>query len=415
MSTTADLSAEDARRIAIASQGLAGWRPVASDPVDQVLEMLHGLAAVQLDTISVLARSHELVAYARLGPMDRAAIEEAYWGRGAAVEYWSHAACLLPVQAWPLFAFRRRHHVRRGCRWNDAPSTTTITEIRARLAAEGPLTVTDAGGARRAAGWWQWSDVKNALEWLLLVGDVVCTRRVGWRRVYDLPERALPSYDTGSWVDDDGIAGPSDDECLTSLVRIAGRVLGVGTVSDIADVHRLTHRDVNGRLREAGLTPVHVDGWSEPAWACPEALALLQRRARASSRTALLSPFDSLVWYRQRAERIFGMVHRLEAYTPAHQRVHGYFAMPVLHDGRLIARVDPKREGSTLVADTVTLETDGSGAITEESLRGTAEAIGQAARWVGATSIRVGRVTPTSVGEALRALLPVDADGTMKS
>jgi uncharacterized protein YcaQ len=172
---------------------------------------------------------------------------------------------------------------------------------------------------------------------------------------------------------------------------------------------------VNGRLREAGLTPVHVAGWSEPAWACPDALTHIQRPPRASSRTTLLSPFDSLIWYRQRAERIFGLAHRLEAYTPAHQRVHGYFAMPVLHDGELVARVDPKRAGSTLIADTVTMETDAEGAVPEQALRGTAEAIGQAARWVGATSIELGRVTPTSVTGALLAMLPVDREGTMTS
>ena len=377
--------------------------------------MLHGLAAVQLDTISVLARSHELVAYARLGPLERRSIEAAYWDRGAAIEYWSHAACLLPVQAWPLFAFRRRHHARRGCRWSDAPSARAIAEVRARLADEGPLTVTEAGGARRAAGWWQWSEAKNALEWLLLIGDVVCTRRVGWRRVYDLPERALPTYDTATWVDDEGIAGPPDDACLTGLVQIAGRTLGVGTLADIADVHRLTRRQVSTRLHEAGLIPVQVDGWAEPAWASPQALTHLPPGDQAPSRTVLLSPFDSLVWFRQRAERVFGLVHRLEAYTPAQQRVHGYFAMPVLHDGRLVARVDPKRAGSTLVADTVTMEPAAMASAADEALRGTALAIAEAARWVGATSVRLGRVMPESAAPALLALLPSEFDGRLGS
>lgn len=371
-----------------------------------VLPMVRQLGAVQLDTISVLARSHELIAYARLGALPRAVIEDAYWS-GECFEYWSHAACILPAESWPLFAFRRRHHARRGCHWSDAPSDRTLRTVLDRLRSDGPLTVSELGGARRSAGWWQWSDAKNALEWLLLIGQVTCARRVGWRRVYDLPERALPAEVTvpgDTWVDTEGIPGPDDHACQVALVAAAASTLGIGTAADIADVHRLNASQIPSLAADAGLIPVQVRGWSKPAWTTREVFAQLTNdplpRGSVRSRTTLLSPFDSLIWYRDRLERLFGITHRLEAYTPAAKREHGYFAMPVLHRGELVARVDPKREGSTLVADRVTLHDERSSTIV-----GTAQALVEAAGWVHATDIRLGTVRPTTATSALRRAL----------
>ncbi len=153
--------------------------------------MLRALGAVQLDTISVLARSHELVAYARLGPVGRARIEDAYWG-GEAFEYWSHAASILPQTEWPWFAFRRRRMRERQRRWH-AVHRPAVDAVREQLASDGALTTKDLGGAKASAEWWDWSEAKIAVEWLLDVGEVVCVERRGWRRVYDLAERAIPA------------------------------------------------------------------------------------------------------------------------------------------------------------------------------------------------------------------------------
>jgi uncharacterized protein YcaQ len=386
-------------------QGLAKTS-LAKTAANAVLPMVRQLGAVQLDTISVLARSHELIAYARLGALPRAAIEAAYW-EGECFEYWSHAACILPAETWPLFAFRRRHHVRRGCHWSDAPSPRLLRTVLARLRSDGPLTVSELGGARRSASWWQWSDAKNALEWLLLIGQVTCARRVGWRRVYDLPERALPAEVTapaGDWVDADGIPGPDDHTCQVALVRAAANTLGIGTAADIADVHRLNASQIPRLAADAGLVPVLVRGWTKPAWATPEIHAQLTSdtspRGTVRSRTTLLSPFDSLIWFRDRLERLFGITHRLEAYTPAAKREHGYFAMPVLHRGELVARVDPKRKGSTLVADRVTLHD-----VRASTITGTAQALVEAAGWVQATDIRIGTVRPPTAASPLRRAL----------
>ncbi|MET8557231.1 crosslink repair DNA glycosylase YcaQ family protein [Streptomyces sp. NPDC004959] len=385
------LSADEARRIALRAQGLLG----APDRRAGARGVLRHLGAVQLDTISVLARSHELVPYARLGAIGRQAVESAYWAPpGApahAFEYWSHAACVLPVEEWPHFAFRRRAYRDRPL-WGHEMPPGAYEKVLAQLRDEGPLTATELGGAKNGGEWWDWSGSKVAVERALTYGDVVCVRRTGWRRVYDLPERAIPAELLHDDLD--------DLECVRRLIRLAARSLGVGTRSDLADYHRLRTEQFDAVIEDCGLVPVQVEGWGRPAWADPEALA---SSPRGRHRTTLLSPFDSLIWERARAERLFGFSHRLEAYVPKPKRVHGYFAMPVLSGGRLIGRVDPAREGTTLVARQVTLGGDVPGTATPaKAVEGTAKALAEAAGWVGCTRVRVDRVHPPELREPLQ-------------
>lgn len=379
---TTTLTADDARRIALRAQGLLG----APDRRAGVRGVLRHLGAVQLDTISVLARSHELVPYARLGAVGRTAVEDAYWKDAHAFEYWSHAACLLPVEEWPHFAFRRRAYRNRP-HWNHELPDGVYEQVVKQLRTEGPLTATELGGAKRTSDWWDWSGTKVAVERALMYGEVVCVERRGWKRVYDLAERAVPAALLHDELD--------DTECLRRLVRLAGESLGVGTRSDIADYHRLKGEQVDAVLADSGLVPVEVAGWGRPAWADPAALATLPR---GRHRTTLLSPFDSLVWERARTERIFGFTHRLEAYTPKPKRVYGYFAMPVLAGGHLVGRVDPAREGRTLVARQVTL--DGPRAVPA-----VAQALLEAAAWVNCTNVRVERVDDPALRGPLTAEL----------
>lgn len=379
---TTELTADEARRIVLRAQGFLG----APDRRSGVRGVLRHLGAVQLDTISVLARSHELVPYARLGAVGRRTVEEAYWKRADrpphAFEYWSHAACVLPVEEWPHFAFRRRAYRARPL-WNHDLPDGAYDQVIKQLRAEGPLTATELGGAKRTSEWWDWSGTKVAVERALMYGEVVCVERRGWKRVYDLAERAIPARLLHDELD--------DAECLRRLVRLAGRSLGVGTRADIADYHRLRGEQVDAVIDGSGLVPVTVEGWSKPAWADPAALAT---PPRGRHRTTLLSPFDSLVWERARTERIFGFTHRLEAYVPKSKRVHGYFAMPVLAGGRLVGRVDPAREGRTLVARQVTL--DG-----RKAVPAVAQALVEAAGWVDCTDVRVERVDVPELREAL--------------
>src|SRR5215475_5471712 len=251
------LTPDDVRQLTLQAQGLIGTQARAGG----VPAMLRRLGAVQLDTISVLARSHELVAYARLGAISRSVIERAYWHprKASAFEYWSHAACVLPIEEWPYYSFRRRAFASKGMRWHQS-NQSVCEEVLARLRSEGPLNSTQLGGAKNGGAWWDWSETKIAVEWLLDTGQVICARRVGWRRIYDLPERVLPAALLN--------ADKSDAECLIHLTGVAARALGVVTKSDLTDYHRLPNfgsgrnaaqLSADGAAVAAGLVPVRIE------------------------------------------------------------------------------------------------------------------------------------------------------------
>lgn len=382
---TGELSIREAVRIALFAQGLRGPR-LARGPGS----LVHHLRGVQLDTISVLARSHELVAYARLGAVPRKKVEDSYWGaRSETFEYWSHAACVLPLDLWPAFSAKRRARLAKGFRWHQLEDRDrSCADVVHQLADRGPLSSRELGGAKKGGEWWDWSETKIAVEWLLDVGTVVCRQRRGFERVYDLAERAIPPTLLAS--------EPDDETCARELVESAGRAMGVATAADLAAYHGLRTSDVRKVLESTTLRPVRVDGWSEAAYLAADAEAGL--RAGLRSRTAMLSPFDSLLWDRARLGRLFQVSYRLEAYVPAPKRVAGYFAMPVLAKERIVALVDPKRSGETLHARHVVVHDD-------RALSEIASALHEAAQWVGCTMVQVDRVTPASATKVLRAAL----------
>ena len=395
------LSQDEARHVTLSAQGFIGTQARRGG----VPAMLRRVGAVQLDTISVLARSHELVAYARLGAVPREQIEGAYWHprRPAAFEYWSHAACVLPIEEWPYYEFRRRAFAARGRRWHQS-HPEVCRQVLDRIRAEGPLTATELGGARKGGPWWDWSDTKIAVEWLLDTGAVVCARRTGWRRVYDLPERVVPAELLGREL--------TDDECLTRLTEVAGRALGIVAQADLPDYQRIIYNGADLRrdgqspsaarsAEAAGLVPVQIAagarGPAVPAWADPAALGE-ELTGRGRHRTTLLSPFDSLIWHRRRTRRLFGFEHSLEAYVPADRRVHGYFTMPLLAGGQLVGRVDPARSGTALIARKVSLD---SPAAAEPMAR----ALVEAASWVGCDTVKLAQVEPAQLEPRLRSAL----------
>jgi len=370
------LSAREARRVALSAQALLGPR-LEGGPA----AVLRRVRAVQLDTISVLARSHELTTFARVGPIGRARIDEGYWGpTSTTFEYWSHAACILPLEDWPAYGFKRRNLVARGHRWHRLENADkSCSYVRDRLSAEGPLSARELGGAKKGGPWWDWSETKIAAEWLLDIGELACRKRKGFQRVYDLAERAIPAEILGTEL--------SDEVCRVRLVEAAGGALGVATAGDLAAYHGLNRRQVD---------QVVVEGWDRPALVSQAALDALDRRMRG--RATLVSPFDSLTWFRERTERLFGFRHRLEAYVPLSKRVHGYFSMPVLGGDRLVGLVDPGRRGHTLVAKHVSLET-------KDAASHVAAALVQAAKWVGSDNIVVERVTPSERASELIGLV----------
>ena len=349
------LSLAAARRVALAAQGFIGPRPGRVPDATAARRQIERLGLLQIDSVSAVVRSHYLPLFSRLGPYRRELLDElAYAGRHRRLfEYWGHEASLLPVTAQPLFRWRMERAaagqgIYAGIARFGRERREFVAAVLAEVRARGPLTAGElAAGARGLGGWWGWSEDKLALEFLFWAGQVTTATRRGFERVYDLPERALPR---------EVLDRPTPDphEAQRELLRRAGRALGVATLRDLRDYFRLDAADVQGRLAELGeagdLLPVTVEGWSQPAWLDPA--ARLPRRIDAR---ALLSPFDSLVWERARTERLFNFRYRIEIYTPAHKRLHGYYVLPFLLGDRLVARVDlrgDRKAGCLLVVRT---------------------------------------------------------------
>jgi uncharacterized protein len=337
-----DLSAAQARRIALGAQGFTDPRPPGVPDRRALRRVVGRVGALQIDSVNVLVRSHYLPLFSRLGAYPMSLLERAaYRAPRELFEYWGHEASLLPVAAHPLFRWRMARaaeeawrFVRRIQRERPGYVERVLDEVRAR----GPLAAGDLERERprRSGPWWDWHDAKQALEWLLWVGRVSAAGRRGFERLYDLPERVLPAAVVGAPT-------PAPAEAMRELLRVAARALGVAAERDLRDYFRLPAAEVRallGDMVEAGeLRRVTVEGWQRPAYLHPE--ARVPRRVEAR---ALLSPFDSLVWERDRTERLFGMQFRLEIYVPAGRRVHGYYVLPFLLGDELVARVDLKAD-----------------------------------------------------------------------
>jgi uncharacterized protein YcaQ len=336
------LPAALARRIALAAQGLAAPRPEGPVNGGHLRRLADRLAVVQIDSVNVLSRSHYLPAFSRLGPYRRAAFDELAGRRRELFEYWAHEASLLPVRLHPHLRWRMaaaEEHAWGSMVRIQRERPGFVAEILDRVRDGGPVKASDLAGPRpdRAGSMWNWHAGKVALEWLFYTGVLTTRgRTTSFERVYDLAERVLPA---------DVLRAPTPEpaEAVRELVRTASRALGVATERDLRDYFRLRPalaRTAIAELADAGeLLPVEVAGWGAPAWVHPEA-----RRPRWARARALLSPFDSLVWERPRVERIFGFRYRLEIYTPAAKRVHGYYVLPFLLGDRLVARVDLKAD-----------------------------------------------------------------------
>lgn len=336
------LPAALARRIALAAQGFTGDRPDGAVGVRQLTRLVDRLAVVQIDSVNVLSRSHYLPAFSRLGPYPRAALDTLSNRRHEVFEYWAHEASFLPVRLQPYLRWRMAAAEQHA--WGNMVRLQRerpgfVAEVLERVRADGPLRAGELLEEKpeRSGTMWNWHAGKVALEWLFFTGVITATHRTtGFEKVYDLTERVLPAAVLQTPTPD-----PAD--AVRELVRTAARALGVATEGDLRDYFRLrpaAARAAIGELVEAGeLAPVEVVGWDRPAWSDPQA-----RRPRWVRARALVTPFDSLVWERPRVERIFGFRYRLEIYTPAAKRVHGYYVLPFLLGDQLVARVDLKAD-----------------------------------------------------------------------
>jgi uncharacterized protein YcaQ len=371
-----------ARRIALAAQGLDRPRPAGPVTQRRLLALADRLNLFQIDSVNVLARAHYLPAFSRLGPYDTALLDRAAWGRPRRLfEYWGHEASLMPFDVHPLLRWRMARAERGTSGWGSLRAFAherrhEADALLARIAAEGPLAASDL--EKGGSGWWEWSGAKRVLEWLFWAGKITtATRRGSFERVYDLPERVIPAAILA-------LPTPSAAEAQRALLLRAARALGVAAARDLRDYFRLSPADAAPRLAElvedGALRPVRVEGWREPAFLDPEA-----SQPRRVTGRALLAPFDPLIWERSRAERLFGLHYRIEIYTPAHKRVHGYYVLPFLLGDRIVARVDLKadRKSGALVVRAAHSEPGGHPA---EAL---AAELRLTVRWLGLDEVRV--------------------------
>ncbi len=341
------LSLVRARRIALAAQGFGRPRPTTSPSAARIAKLVAQLGLLQLDSVNVFERSHYMPVFSRLGPYDKSRLDRiAGHGTGRIdrrlVEYWAHEASLFPIALHPLFRWRMADVDREA--WGSISRVAReqpelVAQTLELVLRDGPVRARDTGAVRpppRAGHMWNWHEGKVALEHLFFTGRIGAARRVNFERLYDTIERVLPAEILSQPT-------PSQDEAQRALLRIAAGALGVATEPDLGDYFRLPRRDSKERVAElvaAGeLIPVEVEGWTAPAYLWPAA-----RQPRKLHARALLSPFDSLIWFRQRTERLFGFRYRIGIYTPAPQRVHGYYVLPFLLGDRLVARVDLKSD-----------------------------------------------------------------------
>lgn len=366
--TTLRLTRPAARRIAVAAQGFTDPRPQpGAATMRQVQRVIDRVKIVQIDSVNVLVRSQYLPFFSRLGPYDRALLDRA---RDTAprrlVEYWAHEASLVPPATWPLLGFRMdraRQEAWSGMRSVAREYPQLVGAVLAEVARRGPLTSRQVEAAlahdepRTSEHWgWNWSLVKSALEHLFWSGEVTSAGRTAqFERRYALPQRVFPPAQRAATGAD---TRPDDQEAFVDLIRQAAQAHGIGSALCLRDYFRLRPAQAQPaieRLVSSGeLIPCEVPGWRGPLYLHAQAA----RPRRISTTTALLSPFDSLIWQRERTEALFDFRFRLSLYVPAHQRTEGYYVLPLLLDDELVGRVDLKadRAQSTLRAPIVTWE-----------------------------------------------------------
>ncbi len=398
------LSLAEAKSLVLNAQGLAA-KPDKSKVQAGPFGIFDRLGLLQLDSVNVFERAHYLPVFSRIGPFNKATLDEAtapltQTGHQAdLIEYWAHEASWIRTEDLPLHRFRMDWY-RFGTddlrysnkRWLavQAEHGELLNWIRAELAAKGPLTIAqiEHDQNKRKGNWWGWSDVKTCLERMFLVGDVVSAGREGFSRRYALPNQVLEGRTLDLMLN----PNPDYDANIRELLTRAAKADGVATVKDLADFVRLKIDRVAPRVAElvaeGTLVPTSVAGWKDPTFVHCDWLAKLSAGQLAKAQhTTLLSPFDPITRYRERAIRVFGFDYKIEIYTPEPKRVYGYYTLPLLHNGELVGRIDLKSERKTgqLLVQASWHEPDLKASQIDSMAKSLAKHLDQAAKWQGLT------------------------------
>ena len=381
------LTANAARRIALAAQGFGDKRPIATVNAGHARRVLDRIHLLQIDSVNVIARSHTLPFFSRLGAYPHGLLERLAYGRKRQLfEYWAHEASFIPLEHHPFLRWRMERAERGQGIYKELARfgrerRDFIERVYREIAEAGPISAGElSGGGKASGGWWGWSEGKTALEFLFWAGRITTATRRNFTRVYDLSERVWPE-------DIRALPTPSVEAAQRGLLMLAARAMGVASEADLRDYFRLEAAESKARLaelvEEGALLPVEVVGWRQLAYLHPEA-----RRPRRITARALLSPFDSLVWNRDRSERLFGFRYRLEIYTPEAKRLHGYYVLPFLLGERLVGRVDLKADRAAGLLRVQAAHAEG-GVQTDEVGEALAAELRLLAGWLGLDSVTV--------------------------
>lgn len=387
------LTAAQARRIAVAAQGFTEPKPLGPVTRAHLRRLISRIQVLQLDSVSVAVRAHYAPVFSRLGPYDRDVLDRAAWSHSARsprllVEYWAHEAALMSVDDWPLLRWRMREYKHGRWRTNIVKKRQQLADdVVAAITQHGPMTagqIEEHVGEERPGKkgpWWDRSDTKWVTEALFSAGVLTTATRVGFARHYDLTENVLPPDVVAREVD--------DDEAVRELTLRAATALGVGTEADIRDYFRLSPKlskpAIAKLVADGELEPVEVGGWNAPAYL--RAGQTIPRRDRG---TALLCPFDPLIFFRPRVQRLFDFHYRIEIYVPAPKRQFGYYVWPFLLDGRLVGRVDLKAERTRDALHVVGAYTE-PGQDKSRVAKALAAELRTMANWLGLVEVTVGK------------------------
>lgn len=382
--TSAEISSGEARQMVLAAQGF-GDQSLTGQPESATLgKTSTQLGAIQIDSVNVVVRSHYMPLLSRLGPYPMESLDDLTYRQRSLFEYWGHEASLIPISLYHLFRHRMEDAKPNGRVAHLLDSAPFYVEsVLREIQERGPLIVSELSDpGQRTGPWWGYNNGKIALEWLFATGRLAIADRRNFARVYDLAERIIPSKHLNAPII------PSKD-AIRELLQISAKALGIGTAKDIADYYRIRPQVAREPLREleedGQLTRVSVAGWKELAYI--HSGATVNANVNAA---AILSPFDSLIWSRDRTERLFGFRYRIEIYVPQAARKFGYYVMPFLMDNQLVARVDLKaeRQEATLMVKSSHVEEGQDSARVAGAL---AKQLNSMSQWLGLEQVTVDR------------------------